>query len=88
MSVIALLWTPQCGVFVSKLQFSGPKLVITTDGEETVYTAEVDLNQLTETSTVVVKSGKWLGKTRDGNVQEVLLNNNSGSSRTDRDYLN
>ena len=49
-----------------------------------MYTAAVDLDQLTETSIVVVKSGKWQAKTRDGNVQEVLLNNNSGSLRTYR----
>ncbi|KAL5250154.1 hypothetical protein ACHWQZ_G016026 [Mnemiopsis leidyi] len=49
----------------------GPKLVVIADGEETEYTAEVDLKQITETSTLVVKSGKWLAKTRDGNVHEL-----------------
>ena len=37
-----------------------------------MYTTEIDLDQLTETSTVVVKSGKWQAKTRDGNVLEVF----------------
>ena len=44
---------------------------MTTDGESTEYTVDVDLEVLPETSSVVVKSGKWAAVTRDGKRLEV-----------------
>ena len=55
----------------SNLHYPGPTLFVTPGGESTEYTVDVDLEALSETSSVVVKSGKWAAVTRDGKRLEV-----------------
>ena len=46
-------------------------LVVTIDGEETEYTADVDLKELKETATLEVKSGRWTATTHEGKRLEA-----------------
>ena len=47
-------------------------LVVTIDGEETEYTADVEyLKELKETATLEVKSGRWTATTHEGKRLEA-----------------
>ena len=45
--------------------------MVTIDGEETEYTADVDLKELKETATLEVKSGRWTATTHEGKRLEA-----------------
>ena len=48
-------------------------LVVTIDGEETEYTADVDLKELKETATLEVKSGRWTATTHEGKYLGLIF---------------